>query len=105
MSAAGFFQVSTQLNGLDPGTYIVRYYNLILDGISHGDINVSCIVLGDTPWTCATNVSCCAVMWNCTNCHCHSVMGAGQYNTEADCIANCCIPSIPAEDDCSDFDI
>ena len=104
-SGGPFTQVSTQFNGLDPDTYIVRYYNMILDGVAHADLNVSCLVLGDTPWTCATNLACCAPMWNCTQCNCYQVSGAGQYATEAECLANCCIPPAPAEDDCSDFNV
>ena len=105
-NAAGpFSQASSQFNGLDPDTYIVRYFNIILNGIAHPDLNVSCLVLGDTPFTCATNPACCAPMWNCTNCNCYQVSGAGQYATEADCLANCCIPPSITEAPCSDFDV
>ena len=90
------------------GTYTVAFTNLVIGGIPHADINVSCTVLGDTPLTCATNIQCCPPMWNCTNCNCYPVSGTGQYATLAECQLNCCPPPPPAgpgDDPCSDFDV
>ena len=105
MTFANFFSASTQFNGFAPGTYTVRYYNILLNGTAHNDINVQAIVLGDTPWTCATHLMCCPPMWNCVNCNCYQVIGAGTYSSLSACLANCCVPPVPAEDDCSDFDV
>ena len=76
-------------------TYTVHYYNLVIGGTAHGDLNVSCIVLGDTPLSCPADPSCCVPSWDCVspgNCQ-DPGTGQGQYTTQAACLSACVTPS------------
>jgi hypothetical protein len=96
-------------DNLCAGNYTVHYYNVVQNGQSVGDMNVNCIVLGDTPWTCQTNPSCCPpiISWNCIDGECIDPgTGYGEYTDLKDCLDACCPPVFSElHDDCSDFDV
>ena len=93
-------------SNLCTGTYTVNYSNLVVNGQSHNDLNVGCMVIGDTPFDCITNPSCCLQpSWDCVNGGCVDPgTGLGEYATLEECQPACCSVPTPHEH-MSDFDV
>jgi len=98
-----FTYICWTTEGLLPGGYNCFISNFSGGGNVYPNMNISGIVLGDTPLACPGDPSCCPESYNCSGAPLWQCLdpldGTGTYATLANCQANCNPPPPPPPED------